>query len=285
MVPMVYLLAGLAAAGGLGYLFAAFALYRGQAAQVYKPLRDMVDAPAAHGLPYEDFEFRAADGTRLHGWYVPRPGARRVLMFFHGNTRNISYCLDSVLLFHRLGFNVFLFDYRGYGLSGGVPDEGGTYLDAEAAWQYLSGKLGIAPEDVVMLGRSLGAAIACWLAARHEPRALVIESTFTSLPDAAAEHYPYLPVRLLARYRYPVADHLPRIHCPLLIVHSPDDEIIRFEHATRLFALANEPKELLRIEGRHYDGYRTSGAVYEEGLARFFSRYAAERSEGPPPPF
>ena len=262
-------------AAALVYLLACLYLYLAQARQIYKPLRDIAATPADQGLRYDDVEFRTRDGVLLNGWYVSCPGARYVLMFFHGNTRNISYCLDSVRLFHRLGFDVFLFDYRGYGRSEGNPGERGTYLDAEAAWRYLVDNRRVDRASIVMLGRSLGAAIASWLAVMHQPRALVIESTFTSLPDVAAEIYPYLPARLLVRHRYPVAQNLPRIHCPLLVVHSREDEIIRFHHAAALYALANGPKELFEISGRHYDGYRTSGTEYEEGLARFFRRYLA----------
>lgn len=266
---ILYLLAAVAAA----YLLASLRLYVVQTKQIYKPLREIVTTPAAHGLAYEEVWFEAADGMKLNGWYVPRADARFLLMFFHGNTRNIAHCMDSVLLFHRLGFSVFLFDYRGYGRSEGMPDERGIYRDAEAAWQYLASHKGARLESTLMLGRSLGAAIAAWLATQHQPRALVIESTFTSLPDIAAETYPYLPARLLARDRYPVAEHLIQIHCPLLIVHSRKDEIVPYHHATGLFALANEPKELLEIDGLHYDGYRTSGDQYADGLARFIDRH------------
>jgi len=270
---MASLLIDVVAAAALAYLLACAYLYLAQGRQIFKPLRDIEATPADYGLPYEDIDFRSGDSVRLNGWYVPCVGARHALMFFHGNTRNISYCLDSVSLFHRLGFHVFLFDYRGYGRSEGRPGEQGTYLDAEAAWQYLVETRRIDAATIVMLGRSLGAAIASWLAVRHQPQALVIESTFTSLPDVAAEMYPYLPARLLARHRYPVARYLPQVHCPLLVVHSREDEITRFHHATALYAVANEPKELFEISGRHYDGYSTSGKTYEQGLDRFVRRY------------
>lgn len=256
-----------------GYLVALAWIYARQSRRVYRPLRAIVTHPDAHGYAYEEVDLHAADGTRLKGWFVPNPEACRVLMFFHGNTRNISHCMDSLALFHRLGFSVMLFDYRGYGESEGSPAEDGTYLDAQAAWEYLLRERGLAPDDIVVLGRSLGAAIASWLAARHPPRALVIESTFTSLPDVAADHHPWLPARVLARYRYPVAEHLARIRCPVLIVHSRADEIVPFHHAERLLGIAPGPKELLEIEGMHYNGYRTSGPRYEEGLAAFFAKY------------
>lgn len=257
----------------VGYLAAVLWIYARQSRRIYRPLREIITHPDAHGYAYEAVTLRSADGTRLCAWYVPNPDARRVLMFFHGNTRNISHCMDSIALFHRLGYSVFLFDYRGYGDSEGRPEENGTYLDAQAAWEYLLRERALSPDDIVMLGRSLGAAIASWLVARHTPRALVIESTFTSLPAVAADHHPWLPTRMLTRYRYPVDEHLRAARCPVLIVHSRDDEIVPFHHAQRLYEIAPGPKEFLEIEGMHFNGYRTSGAKYEAGLAAFLSRH------------
>jgi fermentation-respiration switch protein FrsA (DUF1100 family) len=247
--------------------------YAGQRRRIFRPQRELLTRPDAHGYAYEDVFMRSADGVRLHGWFVFNPQARGTLVYCHGNTGNISHCMDSLALFHGLGFSVLLFDYRGYGLSEGRPDERGMYLDVEAAWEYLLRERGHAPHDIVVLGRSLGGAVASWLATRHAPRALVVESTFTSLPAVAADHHPLLPARLLTRYRYPVAEHLRAARCPVLVVHSRGDETVPFRHAQRLFEIAPEPKALLEIGGRHGDGFLSSGAVYEEGLAEFIARY------------
>lgn len=248
-------------------------VYARQSRRVYRPLRELIAAPAARGLAYDDVIFTAEDGVRLHGWYVPRADARYVLLFFHGNTRNISWCLDSLELFHRLGFSTFLFDYRGYGRSEGRPDEAGTYRDARAAWEYLVRERGIEAGRIVMLGRSLGGAIAAWLAARHAPRALVLESTFLSFPDVAAELHPRLPARLLARYRYPVKEYLREVRSPVLVIHSRDDELIPYRHGCQLYEVAGEPKRLASIAGPHYNGYLLSGEQYAEALARFFAEH------------
>ncbi|MDR2878270.1 MAG: alpha/beta hydrolase [Chromatiales bacterium] len=271
MVKILALIAGVLL---LGYLLALAWMYMTQAGRVYKPRRDIGSAPDAYGYAYEEVTLHSADGITLWAWFVPNPRAHRVLLFCHGNTRNISQCMDSVELFQRLGFSVFLFDYRGYGRSAGRPDEHGTYLDVQAAWEYLLREREYAPDDIVVLGRSLGGAIASWLAARHTPRALVLESTFTSLSAVAAYRHPWFPARALIRYRYPVAEYVRALRCPLLIVHSRDDEMVPFRYAERLFALASEPKELLMIEGMHHNGYQTTGARYEEGLASFLARHA-----------
>lgn len=265
----------------VGYVAAAIWIYARQSRRVYRPWREMVTHPGLHGHPYEDVTLRTDDGILLNAWYVPTPKAQRVLMFFHGNTRNISHFMDSIALFQRLGFSVFLFDYRGYGRSTGTPSERGTYLDAKAAWEYLLRERRLAPDDIVILGRSLGAAIASWIAARHAPHALVLESTFVSLPAVAADHHPWLPVRLLARYDYPVAENLARIRCPVLVIHSREDEIVGFHHAERLVAAAAGPATLLEIGGRHYDGHRASAGVYEAGLKEFLGRHVGRVHDRP----
>ncbi|HHH35859.1 MAG TPA: alpha/beta hydrolase [Gammaproteobacteria bacterium] len=272
------LLPALAGLGLAAYGWAMARLYFGQARRLYLASRDMVTTPAAHGYDYESVHFPTADGLTLHGWFVPRADATHVLCFFHGNRGNISNRMETIELFHAMGFSLFLFDYRGYGESEGVPDEAGTYLDGAAAWHHLTRMRGVDAGRIVMLGRSLGAAIAAATAVHHRPAALVLESTFTSLPEAAAAHHPLLPVRLLARYRYPVEDFVRRIHCPILVIHSREDEVIPYAQGRRLFAAAHPPKEFLEIGGRHYDGYLTSGARYVQGLKDFFRRHLKDFS-------
>ncbi len=196
-----------------------------------------------------------------------------MILFCHGNGGNISHRLDSIQLFHRLGLSTFIFDYRGYGLSEGSPAEKGTYLDAEAAWNYLIRQRKVEPKKIIVFGRSLGGAVAAWLAQGHTPRMLIIESTFTSVKDLAGKFYPYFPVRLLSRFNYNVIEYLQKVNCPLLIIHSRDDEIVPFSHGQRLFMSAKEPKEFLDIMGTHNEGFILSGKHYETGLDSFISQY------------
>lgn len=148
--------------------------------------------------------------------------------FLHGNAGNISHRLDSLRIFHGLGLDVLILDYRGYGRSEGRPSEEGTYRDARAASRYLVEARGVAPERIVVFGRSIGAAIAAALAVEQRPAALILESGFTSVPDLAADLYPWLPARRLARLHYDTRARLPHVTVPVLIVHSRDDEIISF---------------------------------------------------------
>ena len=174
------LLAGLAC-----YAVLALVVYLMQARMLYLPDvpgRSLDRTPADIGADYEDVWIRTADGVTLHGWYVAGH-SDRVLLFFHGNAGNISHRLESIRQFLQLGLSVLIIDYRGYGQSEGRTTEQGIYRDAEAAWNYLTGSRGTPQERIVLFGRSMGASAAAYLAARQRPLALVVESSFTSVPD------------------------------------------------------------------------------------------------------
>ena len=231
--------------------------------------RGLAATPADIGLEYEDVRFSTIDGVTLHGWFVPARDAGGVLLHCHGNGGNISHRLDSILLFHELGLSVFIFDYRGYGLSDGQPGEAGTYRDAEAAWNHLVATRAIPAGRIVVHGHSLGAAIAAQLVRGRQAAALILESPFTSVPDVARTHYWFLPVRWLSKFEYPTADYVRDVHVPTLIIHSPQDEIIPVRLGREVFKQANEPKSFLEISGDHNAGFLLSGARYMEGLRTF----------------
>jgi fermentation-respiration switch protein FrsA (DUF1100 family) len=238
------------------------------------PGRALTATPADIGLEYQDVRLATEDGVELHGWFIPGSEPRRTLLFFHGNAGNISHRLDSIALFHRLGPSVFIFDYRGYGQSTGSPTEQGTYLDAEAAWNYLTRTRALGTGDIIVFGRSLGGAIATRLASRHTPAMLMLESTFTSVPAMAQRFYPFLPVRLLSRFQYDSLALVKNLACPLLIAHSRDDEIIPYEEGRMLFDAAPEPRQFLDMRGGHNDGFIVSGPAYEAGLRTFIDAHA-----------
>jgi len=250
-----------------GYLFIF------QSSYIYYPERNLVTDPSNIGLSFENISFETADGLKLFGWFIPCEGVRGVILFCHGNAGNISHRLDSIQIFHRLGLAVFIFDYRGYGQSEGKPTESGTYRDVEAAWQYLVEERRLNREKIIVFGRSLGGAVAAWEARSSKPGALILESAFTSIPDIAAKIYPYLPVKLLSRFKYDTEGYLEEVNCPVLVVHSPNDEMMPYKHGQRLFEVAKEPKEFLEISGSHNEGFITSSRYYEEGFDAFISRY------------
>ena len=261
--------------GGV-YVGLGLVLVLNQSRYIYFPERSIVATPSAVGLAHEPVQFQAADGVELAGWFVPAEPSRAVVLFCHGNAGNMSHRLDSILLFNRLGLSTFIFAYRGYGQSGGRTTETGTYRDVEAAWQYLIDERGIEPAEIVVFGRSLGGAVASWLAQKHTPAAAIVESTFTSVPDVAAKLYPIYPVRWLSRFSYDAAEYVAKANCPVLVVHSRDDDIIPFSHGQMLFEAANEPKQFLEIQGSHNDGFFVSGKQYQDGLDTFISRYVGK---------
>jgi len=257
------------------YVGLALLLYVFQSHLVFLPNtgREIVATPGQIGLPYEDIQLKTADGISLHGWYIPVAQTRGTVLFLHGNAGNISHRLDSVQMFHRLGYSTLIFDYRGYGNNGGTPSEQGTYRDAEAAWRYLTEQRHVPSCRIVLFGESLGGAVAAWLAARQQPAALVIASGFTSVPDFAQHLYPYLPARWLARFRYDTRKNLRSVTAPVLIAHSPQDEIIPFEHGRALFAAANPPKLFLELAGGHNDGFIFTRESWVRVLANFLDAH------------
>lgn len=264
----------LATGAGL-YLFLLLFLFLFQSNLIYFPDNRTIATPHDISLEYDAVSFKAADGVELSGWFVPG-SSKMVLLFCHGNAGNISDRLDSLKIFQKLGLNTFIFDYRGYGESSGRTTEEGTYRDSEGAWNFLLHEKGFTEDKVIVFGRSLGGAVAAHLAMVRQPGALILESTFTSIPDLGASLYPFFPVRLLSRFSYSVADFVRRVHCPILVVHSPDDDIVPYDLGTKVYRAANEPKEFLEIAGDHNNGFIVSGDAYTNGLRSFLNKYVAE---------
>ncbi len=265
------------------YALLVTAVYLMQGRMLYLPGvpgRTLTMTPTDAGLDYEDVSIQTSDGITLHGWYVPGR-SDRVLLFFHGNAGNISHRLDSIRQFHTLGLSVLIIDYRGYGQSGGGITEAGIYRDAEAAWLYLTQTLDVADNDIVVFGRSLGASVAARLAADERPLALVVESSFTSVPDIAQELYPWLPARWLSRLQHATRDYVRDVRCPVLVIHSRDDEIIPFHHGEAIYDAAPEPRTLLALNGTHNDAFIRDERVYLAGLRNFLATLASPRSPMP----
>lgn len=222
--------------------------------QVYHPSVALEAEGSELGRPHEDVFFRSSDGVELNAWFFPAkadsPRVHQVFLICHGNAGNISHRLELYRTLLDLGAAVFAFDYRGYGRSRGRPHEEGTYLDAQAAYQWLRRK-GFAADAIFAYGESLGGGVATELCRREETGGLVLQGTFTSIPDIGSELFPWLPVRWLGRVRYDTRSKLPRLKIPILILHSRTDELIGFRHAESNFAAANEPKLFREIQGEH----------------------------------
>jgi fermentation-respiration switch protein FrsA (DUF1100 family) len=245
-----------------------------QPGMIFFPLRELDATPADWGMPYEDVSLKTADGIALHGWYIPQPGAERVLLFLHGNAGNISHRGDSIAIFRRLGLAVFIVDYRGYGRSQGIPTEAGLYQDAAAAWHYLVATRGVAAQNIVIFGRSLGGAVAVELASRVQAGGLILESTLSSARDFAQAAFPLLSRLVVVRYSFDSAARLALVHCPVLVLHSPDDEIMPYRLGEKLYQAAHEPKRFVALRGDHNNGFMQSQPQYEQALADFLASLA-----------
>lgn len=271
-VRMVWSILGTLAAAYVALLIVVFLF---QSRLVYFPGigKDIIATPRDAGLEFEEVRLTTEDEVSLHGWFVPAKSPRGAALLFHGNAGNISHRLEYLLMFHRLGYSTFIFDYRGYGKSGGSPSEPGTYRDAVAAWRYLVKTRKIEPRRIVLLGESLGGAVAAWLAGRERPGALVLASVFTSAPDLGAEVYPFLPVRLLSRFSYQTREYLTSVHSPVFVAHSRDDNIVPFRHGQALFAAAREPKAFLEMRGGHNDGFIFMQEAWVAALGAFLNQH------------
>ena len=225
--------------------------------------------PRTVGLMFDEVWLDVEPNVKLHAWHVPHLRGKGVALILHGNAGSIALRVDWLRMFHDLGYASFVVDYRGYGRSSGAPSEEGTYADAKAAWDHLVHVRGYDPRDIVILGESLGGAIAAWLAARTAPRALILQSAFTSVPDVAASIYPVFPVRWISRFDYDTRAYLREVSAPVFVAHSPADEIIAFEHGRALYDAARAPKRFLELRGGHNQGFIFARPEWVEALGSF----------------
>lgn len=224
---------------------------------VFGPSRYPAGDWQPEGLAFEDAWFTAKDGTRLHGWYVPHPQPQAVVLFCHGNGGNVALWADVLLILHdRMGVTAMGFDYRGYGRSEGTPSEAGVLADARAARTWLAQRAGIPENQIVLMGRSLGGAVAVDLAT-DGTRGLILESTFTSMPDVGHATMPWLPVRTLMQTQFNSLAKIGSYHGPLLQSHGTADRLIPYAMGRQLFAAANEPKQFFTIPGGDHNDRQT----------------------------
>jgi fermentation-respiration switch protein FrsA (DUF1100 family) len=222
----------------------------------------------------EDVWIATADGVRLHGWFAaPDRPPRAVVLVTHGNGGNVTTRRHVVELFRdRLQAAVLVFDYRGYGRSEGSPTEAGVLADARAARRWLAERAGVRESDVVLVGHSLGGGVAVDLAATDGARGLVLECTFTNLPDVAAAWVPFLPVRAVMQTSLNSLMKIGGYRGPLLQVHGDADEIVPYRLGRELFAAANEPKLFITVPGGDHNHYHS--AEYVAALDRFLASLA-----------
>ena len=218
--------------------------------------------------PHEDVFFSAADGVKLHGWYCEHPAPKAVLLYCHGNGDSVGHLgpyLEQLIARHQV--SIFAFDYRGYGRSEGRPGETGILLDGEAAQAWLAQRAGKSPAELVLMGRSLGGGVAVHLAAKNGCQGLILQSTFTSVPEVAAFHYPWAPVRWLMKNRYNSLKKIKEYDGPLLQSHGSADEVVPISLGRQLHEAAIGRKEFFEVPGGDHNSAEPE--EYEELFAKF----------------
>lgn len=264
----MYLLMKLLKLAGMGYFTVCLLIFILQKKMIYFPFREIEAFPSDIGLEYQNLTIIAADRTEINAWFLPCSRTDRVILFCHGNGGNISHRLDTMRIYNYLGYSSLFFDYRGYGKSTGDPDEKGMIMDGRACFKWLC-ENGFSPDKIIIAGRSLGGSIAAVLAAELDPAALILESTFTSVPDIAAKVYPWLPVRLLCRISHNTKTALKECDCPVLIAHSRDDEVVPFLFSQQLISSCKRTPVFLEMSGNHDSGFLDTGKKYTETLRHF----------------
>ncbi|MBI2082363.1 MAG: alpha/beta hydrolase [Deltaproteobacteria bacterium] len=241
---------------------------------LFFPIKSISFYPSQMETPYEEVRFKNDEGLLLHGWFFPGTKPDRTLLFLHGNAGNIGDRLDHIKQLLKIGWNIFIFDYRGYGGSEGSPSIEGLQKDTDAAYRWLvSGKEGtkFLPEQIVVWGESLGGAYATDLATREPLRALILQSTFTSLHDIAQTHYPFIPKPIVPDI-YRSIDKVRKIRSPLLVIHGTSDETVPFWMGKKLFESAPHPKRFYEVkEALHNNGYEIGKKEYLSQIEVFLN--------------
>ncbi|MBC8286513.1 MAG: alpha/beta hydrolase [Nitrospinae bacterium] len=228
--------------------------------------------PVSAGVPAQDIYFKAEDGVKLHGWFIPAPNAVATLLWFHGNAGNLSHRLDNIHRLKSLNLNIFIFDYRGYGRSEGVPDEEGIYKDSSAAYKKVLELEGVSVDSLFLFGRSLGGICAVETAMSHPARGLILESVFTNAADMSRQVFPLIPLGWAIRSKLDAVSKVPHLKLAKLFLHGTHDEIVPYDLGRKLFEQAAEPKTFYPIEGAgHNDTYILGGLGYFDALNRFIT--------------
>ncbi|HEU5049662.1 MAG TPA: alpha/beta fold hydrolase [Gemmatimonadales bacterium] len=232
--------------------------------------REVPEPHPSFALRHRSIEFLTADSVLLHAWIIPAapaasaPPADFWLLIAHGNYGSIGFGErpEFYAAARDIGLNLLAFDYRGFGRSGGRPGEEGLYRDAEAAYRYLTDSLQVPPRRIVLFGHSLGTGVATELATRVPSAALVLEAAYTSIPDIGQAAYPWLPVKLLAGERFETIDRIGRVTVPKLLLHSPEDEIVPYEHGRRVYEAASGEKRFVTVRGGHAGAFSEDRETY-----------------------
>ena len=256
-------------------IISAIALYFLQGRLIFFPLPSLSQTPEDWKLPYENAFINVTPTERIHAWYFPVDTNAKTIVLCHGNAGNIAYRIESAAYWVSLGANVLLFDYRGYGQSEGSPGEEECYDDAMAAVNWLRETRQVPLDHIILFGRSLGGAVAVETATRIKCSGLVVESSFTSAADMGRRMFPFLPIHWLIRYHFDSLSKIGSITCPILVTHSPEDEIVPYDMGRTLFEAARAPKRFVQLSGGHNDREYYDNPLYRESLLSLIHGTAA----------
>jgi len=263
-----------------GYMLILALMFLFQNRLLFMPSSAIFQTPESAGLLADDIWIDTEDGVRIHGWYFPNNESEWVVVLSHGNAGNISGRIAIAETLLRSGTAVLMYDYRGYGKSEGRPSEKGLYKDIEGVIRYLTSELDYPEQKIIMYGRSLGAAVAAYAAVNHDLGGLVLDSAFINLKRMIREVYPFVPV-FLAKYDFPTDRYISGLNnMPVMIMHSPDDEIIGYHHGEYLFERASEPKRFIQLRGGHNDNFFLSRDIIEQSWKNFLNEANAETEPG-----
>jgi len=241
---------------------------------IFHPSSQMLASPDRTGIPWSEHFMEMNDGTKLHAWFFENEGADFTVILSHGNAGNISGRIDIAELLVDAGVSVFMYDYRGYGKSEGSPSEKKVMRDALEVAEYLSENEGIGVDSMIFYGRSLGGPIAAYQAKSLGGAGLVLDSSFLNAKEVASDVYPFVP-GMFIRAEFPADRYLREMDpIPVMIMHSPDDNIIRYRHGQELYAIAGEPKTFIELRGGHNDNFFRSTDIYETAWRDFIEQLA-----------
>ena len=238
---------------------------------VFYPERALVATPESLGLPFENVAITTQDHVKLHGWLIKAPSSKATFIFFHGNAGNISGRLEKIDFLHKIGVNILIIDYRGYGKSEGRPTEEGIYKDATAAYDYLLQREDMKGQNIISYGVSLGGVVAVDLAVARPVSCVILDSTFSSAADMAKKIYPFIP-SFSMKTKMDSMRKIKDTTVPILFIHSIEDQTVPFALGKKLYDAAPGVKEFIEITGSHTDGHIYGEDKIKNGIRVFLNR-------------
>jgi fermentation-respiration switch protein FrsA (DUF1100 family) len=239
---------------------------------LYFPEKNLEVSPEMFGAAYGKVLIPSTDGVKIVGWIIPSPDTSTLwLLYLHGNAGNIGKrgYVEHYMQLRKLGLNILTIDYRGYGESPGDPTEQGIFDDGLAAYQYLRSMHHVPSSRIIVYGYSLGSAVAVDVVSKVPAAGVILEGAFPAITDVGQEHYPFLPIQLLAGSHFSSREKIARVDVPKLFIHARDDRTIPIQYGRELFEVAPEPKTFLEVKGDHDNAHTVDASLFYGGIQLF----------------